>query len=74
MIPELFFVPESRVQSGSSHQATGRQDARASCLPRSRFYFGGGGGGGALRDIHKTAARETTEKVDKTTSQVDKRT
>ena len=26
-----------------------------------------GGGGGALRDIHKTAARETTEKVDKTT-------
>ena len=28
---------------------------------------GGGGGGGALRDIHKTAARETTEQVDKTT-------
>ena len=27
----------------------------------------GGGGGGALRDIHKTAARETTEQVDKTT-------
>ena len=29
--------------------------------------WGGGGGGGALREIHKTAARETTEKVDKTT-------
>ena len=70
MIPELFFVPESRVQSGSSHQATERQDARTSCLPRSQFSFGGwggGGGGGALRDIHKTAARETTEQVDKTT-------
>ena len=31
------------------------------------FLLGGGGGGGALRDIHKTAARETTEQVDKTT-------
>ena len=68
MIPELFFVPESRVQSGSSHQATGIQDARTSCLPRNSFSFGGwGGGGGALRDNHKTAARETTEQVDKTT-------
>ena len=48
MIPELFFVPESRVQSGCSHQATERQDARTSCLPRSRFSFGGGGGGGRV--------------------------
>ena len=64
VIPELFFVSESRVQSGSGHQATGRL-----IIPRSRLFFlgGGGGGGGAVRDIPKTAARETTEQVDKTT-------
>ena len=60
-----------RVQS-PSHRETRRQNKLSPLQP---FFFfvvvvfffgGGGGGGGALRDIHKTAARETTEQVDKT--------
>ena len=58
----------SRVQSpvrlqSPSHRETRRQNK----LSPSQPFFFGGEGGGALRDIHKTAARETTEKVDKTT-------
>ena len=61
----------SRVQSPESSPAPVTKPQRdktpEQVVSLAAVFLLGGGGGGALRDIHKTAARETTEQVDKTT-------